>query len=104
VGWLDPTYRDMGAAMVDFTYRLNAYALRNQWVPTIEATLVARHWNARRAAALDAARVAKRWGLAGRRDAHYNDNLGLAGGRFHYADPPRVALSRPWFESAEETG
>ena len=98
VGWLDSAYRDLGAAMVDFTYRLNAYALRNHWVPTIEATLVSPHWRTRRIARIDAAHVAKRWELADRRDAHYNDNLGLASGRFHYAAPPRVSLTRPWFE------
>lgn len=28
-GWLDPTFRDMGAALVDFTFRLHTYGLRN---------------------------------------------------------------------------
>jgi len=96
-GWLDASYRDMDAAIVDFTFRLNAYGRCNQWVPMIEATLVPRHWRARRVAAIDAERVSKRWGFAALRDAHYNDNLGTSG-RFHFASPPRVSLARPWFE------
>ena len=96
-GWLDASYRDMGAVIVDFTFRLNAYGRRNQWVPMIEATLVPRHWRARRVAAIDAERVSKRWGFAELRDAHYNDNLGTSG-RFRFASPPRVSLARPWFE------
>ncbi|UHQ20648.1 glycosyltransferase [Lysobacter sp. KIS68-7] len=97
VGWVDASYRDMDAAIVDFTFRLNAYGRRNHWVPTVEATIVSRHWSARRIAAIDAARVAGRWRFAELRDAHYNDNLGPSG-RFHYASPPRVSLARPWFE------
>jgi glycosyltransferase involved in cell wall biosynthesis len=99
VGWLDPSYRDMGAALVDLTFRLNAYGLRNIWTPLVEATLSPQGACARAIATRDAQRVARRWGFAGLRDAHYNDNLGLTAGRFQLASAPRVSLSRPWFET-----
>jgi glycosyltransferase involved in cell wall biosynthesis len=100
VGWLDPSYRDMGAALVDLTFRFNAYGLHNHWTPLVEATLAPQGWLARHVAAVDAKRVAERWGFSEHRDTHYNANLGLRAGRFHLATQPRVSLQRPWFEVA----
>lgn len=98
-GGLDATFSDMGAALVDFTYRLRSHGWHNHWTPDVQGIGVSPGFRARRVAARDARRVAERWGFATLRDGHYNDNLGLARGRFHFASPPRVSLLRPWFES-----
>jgi glycosyltransferase involved in cell wall biosynthesis len=102
VGWLDPTFHDMGAALVDLTFRFNAYGLHNHWAPEVEAVLAPQGLGRRRVAAKEAKRVAQRWGFTDLRDAHYNDNLGRATGEFQLAHPPRVTLLRPWFEPMSE--
>lgn len=98
-GGLDASFDDMGAALVDFTYRLRTHGWHNHWTPDVQGIGVSPGLRGRRVAERDARRVAERWQFATLRDGHYNDNLGLARGRFHFASPPRVSLLRPWFES-----
>lgn len=98
-GGLDATFDDMGAALVDFTYRLRTHGWHNHWSPDVQGIVSSPGLRARRIADRDAKRVAERWNFATLRDGHYNDNLGLARGRFHFASPPRVSLLRPWFET-----
>lgn len=97
VGGFDSSLHDLDAASVDLTYKLTLQGLHNQWEPWVQMAFTPA-WFGRQVAAEEAAQVARRHGFASKRDAFYNDNLGLMG-RFNLALPPRVSLAEPWFAS-----
>ena len=105
-GGLDEEAFTVGFNDIDFCLRLRAMGLRNLWTP--RADLYHHESRSRGSDFRDPARLQRfererqifwqRWGAVARCDPAYNPNLTLEREDFSPADPPRVSLSRPWFE------
>jgi O-antigen biosynthesis protein len=106
VGGLDEAAFAVAFNDIDFCLRLRAHGLRNLYTP--HAVLL-HHESVSRGKDNSAAkrprfeaereRFVQRWGALLPHDPAYNPNLTLQTESFGLADPPRVSLLQPWFDS-----
>jgi GT2 family glycosyltransferase len=110
VGGLDEESFVVAFNDIDFCLKLRAAGLRNLWTPFAElyhhesvSRGSDRHPSRKQRFERERAALQARWGAALARDPAYNPNLTLNNENFALADPPRVSLSRPWFEGLADT-
>jgi O-antigen biosynthesis protein len=110
VGGLDAESFAVAFNDIDFCLRLRAHGLRNLYTP--HAVLL-HHESVSRGKDNDKAkrprfeaereRFVQRWGALLNHDPAYNPNLSLQAESFGLADPPRVSLLKPWFDTTPST-
>jgi GT2 family glycosyltransferase len=107
-GAFDPQYCSLQAATIDLSLRLGRHGLRNTWVPAVlmqQRTAQGwRRWREQRHADRDWRLLRATWPECSQPDPAYNPNLTIARETFGLAQPPRVGLERPWFDSVQTRG
>jgi O-antigen biosynthesis protein len=106
VGGLDAESFAVAFNDIDFCLRLRATGLRNLYTPHAvllhhESVSRGKDNSADKRPRFEAERdrFVQRWGALLTHDPAYNPNLTLQAESFGLADPPRVSLLKPWFET-----
>jgi O-antigen biosynthesis protein len=106
VGGLDAESFAVAFNDIDFCLRLRATGLRNLYTPHAvllhhESVSRGKDNSADKRPRFEAERdrFVQRWGPLLNHDPAYNPNLTLQAESFGLADPPRVSLLKPWFET-----
>jgi O-antigen biosynthesis protein len=106
VGGLDAESFAVAFNDIDFCLRLRAIGLRNLYTPHAvllhhESVSRGKDNSANKRPRFEAERdrFVQRWGALLMHDPAYNPNLTLQAESFGLADPPRVSLVKPWFET-----